>query len=308
MTTQVTRTAPAISVIVAQDTYRPVLSCLEALVTQTLPPEKYELVLVDWTHGESSEARVARVRSRPHAPVIRYARCNNRGRAAINNLGVALSSAPLLCFCADDFVPSSSFVAAHLAHHEARPESTRIGIGGALATPEMRSASPFLAWLEDSNLLFGVRFHDPAVVVPRDFFYAANVSIKRELFERVGGFNERLPFPTHDDWELGLRLAEHDTVSEWIPEAMCVHDHIVSLVDRVEQMRQAGASAAMLERRGSAVDRQSTRRLARLVHYLLNMRHDGFVGLYWRLALASAYAAAYARELAAPSRAAPAMR
>jgi GT2 family glycosyltransferase len=302
MPERIPRAVPAISVIVAQDSYRPTLACLDAFLSQSVTSDMFEIIIVDWSAGESYETRTARARSHANAPTIKYARCKDRGRAAMNNLGVSLANAPLLCFCADDFVPGPTFVAAHLAHHELYPELNRIGVGGALAAPAMRDESPFLAWLEDNNLLFGVRFHDANVVVPPDYFYAANSSIKRELFERVGRFDEMLPFPTHDDWEFGRRLVRHDTVSEWIPGALCIHDHVLNLEERIEHMRQAGASAAMLNRRSAHAPReQAARRRAQLRRFLTDLSRDRLVGTYWRLALACAYASAYARELVVPT-------
>src|SRR5262249_10713609 len=110
---------PDISVILVPDTYRPSFpSGLDALRVQN---GRYAIVLVDWEGGPSYRHLLDGLPGT-------YARCPLRGRAAMNNLGVAKARAPLLCFLADDFVPGPGFVEAYLAHHAARPEPTRIGI------------------------------------------------------------------------------------------------------------------------------------------------------------------------------------
>lgn len=183
-----------ISVVLVTDTHRPSF------------PAGFKLLVVDWERGPSYLPLVERVRSKPHAPPITYLRAPHRGRAVLNNLGVSQASAPLLCFRADDFIPGLSHVESHLRYHAAHPQPTRVAIGPGVATPEMRRASPFLAWLEDTGELFDARFQEPSTPLPAGYFYLGNVSLKRSLFEKNGPFNERLPFSAYDDLEYTRRL------------------------------------------------------------------------------------------------------
>src|SRR5258705_9018328 len=107
---------PALSVILVPDTNRPSFPAgIGAFVRQTVGPLAFELVIADWEGGVSYRPLVDRVREEPCAPKVTYLRSPRRGRAAMNNLGMSHANAPLLCFCADDFVPGPSYVEAHLA-------------------------------------------------------------------------------------------------------------------------------------------------------------------------------------------------
>jgi GT2 family glycosyltransferase len=278
------------------DTYRRSFpGGLDGFLEQTLDPQAFELVLVDWEGGPSYLPLVESARAHPRAPRIAYLRGAQRGRAALNNLAVARAAAPILCFCADDFIPGRGYAEAHLAFHAAHPDAGDVAIGPGVATPEMRRASPFLAWLEDSGELFGARFQDPSAELPAGYFYIANCSLKRALYEQAGPFDERLLFPAHDDLDYGRRLARLGMRSELVPAARCIHDHLVTLPDRRAQLEWAGTSEAILAPAGA-------RRLVRL-HlqtlraWLRAARRDGPRVAWWRWSLASAFLSAYRRQL-----------
>jgi len=296
------RDAPAISVIVAMEDDREYATAvLEGFLDQTVEPERFELLVVSWQGGRSFAAAIDRLRTQPRAPEITYLRCPTRSRAAKNNLGIAHASAPILCFCGDDFVPCASYIEAHLDYHETHPESTRVAIGPGLSPESMRCEAPFIAWLEDSGELFGARFRDSELSLPTTFFYVANSSIKRSLFERAGSFDERLPFPACDDSEYGHRLASLGMVAELVPRASCIHDHRFTLEDRLISTGWAGASHAILTtgepnalrraRQGAALH------LAPLREWCHSIPREGPRVARWRWKLASAYLSGYRRQI-----------
>jgi GT2 family glycosyltransferase len=287
-----------VSVVVVTDPYREDFrKSLVPFLEQSLSHASYELVLVDF---DRRPALAPLLGALPTAdlPRVVYVQSSKPGRAALNNLGVAMSRAPLLVFCGEDFVPGSSFVESHLAYHLANPELTRVGIGGGVAPEEMRRRSAFLRWLEDSGELFGVDFRRPEVSLPQGFFYVANASLKRAFFDAAGGFDERLPFPAYDDVDFGERLRRLGMVSAFIPGATCIHDHFVTLEGRREQLRQAGSSAAMCWSSAEAarpLERTSRGKLLR--HWLRLVRRDGPRTAYWRFTLRRAYSRAVRRQL-----------
>jgi hypothetical protein len=288
---------PAISVILVANTFAAAFpSGLEPFLRQTADSGTFELVLVDWERGVSYGALADRLRSHPGAPRITYLRCPERARSAMNNLGLSHATAPLVGFCADDFVPEPSFIAAHLAYHAAHPERTRVAIGPGVSPPSMRAASPFLAWLEDSGDLFGVRFREPLRPLPEGYFYLANVSLKRSFCDEGGPFDLQLPFPALDDMAYGHRLARLGMVSELVPAAVCIHQHLVRLRDRRVQLRWAGTSAAIL------ASREVRRHLdwsdvAAFRQRCKNALREGPQIAWWRLSLWSAFSTSYLRQM-----------
>jgi GT2 family glycosyltransferase len=296
------RRGPAISVIIAIEDHRSSgLAVVEAFFDQTAPRERFEVLVVAWRGGASLAVEIDRLRSRPDAPKITYLECEARGRAAKNNLGVAHASAPILCFCGDDFVPRRTFVAAHLAYHESHPEPTRVAIGAGFSPESIRAASPFIAWLEDSGDLFGVRFRDPRFSLPSTFFYVANSSIKRSLCERAGAFDERLPYPACDDSDYGERLVALGMLAELVPEASCNHDHLFTLEGRLVNVRWAGASHAILTAAEPSALRRARRSvaldLAPLAAWCRSILCEGPRIARWRWKLAAAYRFGYRRQV-----------
>jgi hypothetical protein len=299
------RGGPAITIILVADTFRAAFpEGLEPFLQQTVDPGTFELVLVDWAGGTSYRTLADRVLSHPGAPRITYLRCPVAARAAMNNLGLSRATTPLVGFCADDFVPSPSYVAAHLAYHAAHPERTRVAIGPGFSPPHLRAASPFLAWLEDSGELFGVRFREPSPPLPTTYFYLANVSLKRSFCDEAGPFDERLPYPAHDDLAYGRRLTQLGMVAELIGDAACVHEHLITLSDRRIQLGWAGASAAILGSGevGGTERRQRPAWLDAALRQWSRALGDGPRSVGWRLSLGFAFLTGYGRQMLKPLR------
>jgi GT2 family glycosyltransferase len=128
------------------------------------------------------------------------------GASATRNIGWRAASAPLVLFLDDDIVPTPRLVAEHLAWHNASP-APEVGVLGLVRWSPEVAVTPFMRWLE-----MGIQF-DYARIRGIDagweHLYSCNVSIRRELLEKVGGFDEeRFPFG-YEDLDLGVRLARH---------------------------------------------------------------------------------------------------
>src|SRR3981081_182961 len=80
--------------------------CLAALAHQTLPPEHYEVIVVD----DGSTDDTANRASRCGARVVRLPR--NQGPAAARNAGLAAARGEIVVFTDSDCEPLSGFVAA----------------------------------------------------------------------------------------------------------------------------------------------------------------------------------------------------
>jgi GT2 family glycosyltransferase len=240
---------PKISIVCYVGDHPLLPEMLAALAVQNVAPEDYEVVVVDYNELSQSTPDAARsVESANRAPhlTLQYHVLANGSRAKAINAGVRLARADLIVLLADDFLPDPGLVSAHLRFHEQHPEPSLVGIGSG-KFPAHLCACAFRRWLEDSGTLFGVSFTQTAREWPDHFFYAANTSFKKAFFNPVGGFDEDFPHPAWDDYEMGLRLRKNGMRSLPVPQAVASHEHAVTLDERCAAMREAAASAVILE-------------------------------------------------------------
>ena len=157
-----------VSVIIpARDAETTLGDALEALSDQRLS-EPYELIVVD----DGSEDRTAEVAERA-AGRVRLLRQDAMGPAVARNRGVAAAAAPLLAFTDADCVPGPEWLAAGLRALE-RAELVQ----GAVRPAPGARVGPF-----DRTISVGAEV---------GLYETANLFCTRELFERIGGFEDWL--------------------------------------------------------------------------------------------------------------------
>ena len=177
---------------------------LDRLDRQTAGPEAFEvLVVADAKEDRTSELDAA-VAGRAYA--ARRLQAARPGASAARNAGWRAARERLVLFLDDDVLPEPQLVAEHLAWHERHP-GDETGVLGFVRWADELHVTPFMRWLEH-----GIQFDYPAIEgtdAGWGYFYTANVSVKRAMVERAGGFEEeRLPFG-YEDLDLALRMREH---------------------------------------------------------------------------------------------------
>lgn len=163
------------------------------------------------------------------------------GVSAARNVGWRAARAPLVLFLDDDILPESRLVGEHLDWHERHPEP-EVGVLGMVRWADGLRVTPFMRWLEG-----GIQF-DYGAIVGEDAgwgrFYTANVSVKREMLERVDGFDEGFAF-LYEDLDIGCRMGRHGFRLLLNRAAIGEHLHAVTL----EDYRGRVAAIAQAERR-----------------------------------------------------------
>lgn len=137
------------------------------------------------------------------ARVIRQERA---GPGVARNRAVSDADRPLLLFIGDDMIPRPEFVARHLERHRRGPDRGVAVLGRTVWHPSV-PRDRMHRWLEWSRALFDYadldeQGHDDAGWTR---FYSSNVSMKRDLFERAGGFDPDFFFD-YEDLDFGWRL------------------------------------------------------------------------------------------------------
>ena len=227
-----------VSVIVPRSDHGTPGPLIGAFERQTLPADRWELIVADPNRRAVGDGGNGRVRHLLTPAVA--------GRAGALNRGIAAAEGELVVLLADDFVPVPEFLAEHVALHDADPRAEVVGVGPGLFPDDVRS-DPFARWLEDSGRLFGFAFTDPGAELPPHFFYAGNASLKRAFLLGDRLFDERFPDEAIDDFELGKRLRARGMEARLVRGARAWHHHRLDLAERMRVMRTAGCAAATFD-------------------------------------------------------------
>mgnify|MGYP003581383863 CR=1 FL=1 len=296
-------TAPRVSIVSAVDDHPPDLQVwFEAISSQTLSSDQYEVIVVDATHELDHEAALKEFNAKSTlGRNISWHRIAPGGRACALNHALKLAKGELVIFLGDDNIPSPRFAAAHLDFHKAHPEPEAVGIGPAVLPPQFRN--PFSIWLEESGQLFGIPIRADMTEVPKTFFYVSNASVKRELLDKAGRFDERFQNHAWDDHEFDQRLCAAGMEARFVPDARTIHFDRINLAYREHAMRRAGAAAKVYlidhPARGSwfkTVTSPGWRHWLRVAAARLRLAFkasdDSLIG-WWRARLDAAFAAGY---------------
>ncbi|MEW8977732.1 MAG: glycosyltransferase [Symbiobacterium sp.] len=208
---------------------------LASLAAQRCDWAQVEVIVVD--DGSTEDiAAVARAARLP----VRYHCRPHAGRAATRNAGVELARADLLLFVDADLWLPPDFVAAHLEVHRRGEADLAIGRLRHIAAenfPAVRdlleagapaSALEPLTREEDYlRLLEAVYLHERRRrLMPWISCLFSNTSVRRDLIEAVGGFDESFSGWGLEDIELGWRLFRAGARFTYLPHVTSFHlDH-----------------------------------------------------------------------------------
>jgi GT2 family glycosyltransferase len=209
--------ACAISVIVPTHQRRDrVLALVHALDRQTFPASDFELaVTIDGSTDGTREALAAL--SPRHA--LHVSSQPQRGRAAALNAAVARARGTLLVLLDDDMEPASGFLAAHWRAHEADARRGIMGAVPVLTRPGLRPATRYVADKFNGHL---ARLAQPGAALGLTDFYSGNFSIRRSVFDEVGGFDEDFRAYGNEDLEFSFRLRAAGVSLAYEPDALAV--------------------------------------------------------------------------------------
>jgi GT2 family glycosyltransferase/2-polyprenyl-3-methyl-5-hydroxy-6-metoxy-1,4-benzoquinol methylase len=144
------------------------------------------------------------------------------GPGAARNHGVAQTQRRLVLFLGDDMIPDPTLVQRHLERHARHPEP-EVAVLGHVEWHDEVQQTPMMNWLHwsGSQFDFGSISGDTANWA---HFYSCNTSLKREFFQRVGGFDEDFAFD-YEDLDIGYRLGQAGLRLCYARDAVARHLH-----------------------------------------------------------------------------------
>lgn len=194
-------------IIPVYDHWEPLAHCLEELRAQDYEGS-VEIVVVD--NGSSDLAP----RRLPGEERIVRRRCDTPGSYAARNHGITVASGVILAFIDADCVP--------------RPDWLRRGVEALAADPEADAAGGRVevvapgpgarTMIETFELWCGFPQH---IYVRRGFSVTGNLFVRRDIFERVGTFDETLLSGGDKEW--GQRLTRAGGRVVYVDDAVVAH-------------------------------------------------------------------------------------
>ena len=194
-------TAPLFSVIVpTRDRHDALATCLDRIApgAQTIAADQYEVIVADDSGTGSARALIAA--RFPWARWVAGPRC---GPAANRNAGAREAHGDVLVFTDDDCVPEPDWLGGYAAALEAGIDVYEGRTTCVAGVRSPRETSP-------SNAKGGA-------------LWSCNFAMRRGAFERLGGFDERFPFPHMEDADLRERIRSAAVRMRFVPEATVDH-------------------------------------------------------------------------------------
>jgi GT2 family glycosyltransferase len=176
--------------------------CLAALLEQDYPPAALEIVVVE-DGGPAGAERVARELSDAPVPV-RYLPVPRGGPAAARNAGWRAASGELIAFTDDDTIPRHDWIRRGV-------ESIRAGADAVAG----RTLVPLPPRPTDAQRNTGG--------LERASFATCNAFCRREVLERIGGFDPRFTRAYREDSDLEFTLVEAGARVVRDPSAVVAH-------------------------------------------------------------------------------------
>jgi GT2 family glycosyltransferase len=216
-----------------------------ALAAQDIDLPLEVIVVLDGSTDDSRDVLGAWERLDVFAS-LRWCEQSRKGQATARNTGSFLARAPILLFLDDDVVPEPDLVSTHLGRHAS---GDRIAVLG--DCPIVRSDSGSFcelatwAWWEDTNYR---RSSHGQPASYRDFC-TGNVSLRREDFARLGGFDQDFTGYGREDYELGYRLLQSGVRFVADGRARARHYNTATVRNKCDAARQEAHGDVLIARK-----------------------------------------------------------
>lgn len=236
---------PRISVIVPTFQRRDLVTKLVDALNQQIYDKPFETIVIVDGSSDGTEAALSRVSTKfPMRVVVQ----SNHGSARARNRGAGEACGEILLFLDDDMEPDPHL----LAEHDRSHSQGAMAVSGALPlhpdSPSNLLSKGIGLWAEERTRR--LRQRD---VKPRYFeFVSGQFSVRRSVFEELGGFDEGFTAAGsygNEDLDFGYRFIRSGHPWRYNPAAISRQRYIVDAAGYLRQYHQVGLADVALVRK-----------------------------------------------------------
>jgi len=209
---------------------RTIDSCLESILRTHYPGSLRRIMVVD---NASTDHTAQIVRRYP----VEYVREPRRGPSAARNRGIQETDEPIIAFTDADCVVGGSWLRELV---EAVSEHGVAAAGEILPYPPRTRCERYMAMRRRC-------WQRVALTLPYPYAVTANVAFRREVFARIGFFDER--FTTGEDQDLSWRFLQSGLTLRYAADAIVFHRHRPHLGGFLTQQLAWAHGGSLLRRR-----------------------------------------------------------
>lgn len=211
----------------AQDTLG---ECLEAILSQTVPRDRYELIVVD----DGSTDRTEEVARQYGVKVLKQ---HHQGPAMARNLGLREAKGAVILFTDADCAPAPDWLEKMLTPFS---EDRIVGVKGAYMTHQRGVIARF------AQIEYETKYDRMRKQRYIDFIDACSAAYTTEIIRSCGGFDPAFPTSANEDIDLSFRLAKRGHKMLFAPEAIVFHIHPDSIWAYLKRKFKVGYWRALL--------------------------------------------------------------
>lgn len=184
--------------------------CLEAVSRQTVSKNEYEVIVINDGSKDHTDQVIAEFHvAHPEINLI-YVRQKNWGVACARNEGIKRARGEIIFFTDDDCVVPKNWIETLADGYRRHPEIA--GAGGWYEYPEEVRQNRFIQYLWYIFCMAYGKGRAPEEIKNTSYLEnpagnTSNMSYRKSVLDKIGGFDESINFVGFVDWELKKRVS-----------------------------------------------------------------------------------------------------
>ena len=210
--------------------------CLESLLNQSYPKDKYEIIVVDSSDDYSeSLAENYKEKARKRGIELKYIYQKPSGFSAARNLGIKNAESEIICYTDDDCIADEKWIENLV---KGFTDGRVGGVGG-----RIDAYNPY----NPKTLVekYGVSFDQKGI--SKISLITGNAAYRKEILEEVGMFDTKLK--GFEDIDLGIRVKLKGYALKFAPNAIIFHRNYKTVKQLIKRNYRDGIYLACLSKK-----------------------------------------------------------